>query len=109
MEQNDPQVYGPLCMWKAEDHPYLYINASFSIGQASTQAQVFWNAHGIDQLFDGTHSVSFSVTADGRYHMYTVNLSNVAAYTGLVYGLRFDPVETGAKDAYVDIASIRLS
>ena len=109
MEKDDPQVYGPICMWKTEDHPYLYINASFSTEQASTRAQVFWNAHGIDQIFDGTHSVSFSITADGQYRVYTVSLSSVPSYTGLAYGLRFDPVETGAKDAYVDIAFIRLS
>ena len=107
MEQNDPQIYGPNCLWKTEDHPNIYINASFSTGQASTQAQLFWNAGGVGQQFDEVHSVSFTVTADGQYHVYKVDLSSASSYTGSAFGLRFDPVETGAKSAYVDIAFIR--
>ena len=108
MEQNDPQLYGPNCLWKTADHPKLYINASFSEVQASTEAQVFWNPYGVGQHFDETHSMSFTIIPDGAYHVYEVDLSQSASYTGSGFGLRFDPVVSGTKGAYVDIAFIRL-
>lgn len=108
MEQDDPQLVGPNCLWKAEDHQKLYINASFSTTQASTDAQVFWNPAGPGEHFDEIHSVHFKVQADGQFHLVEVALSQSSSYRGPVFGLRFDPVAVGIKGAYVDIASITL-
>ena len=108
MEQSDPQLYGPNCLWQTQDHPSIYINASYSPGQASRQAQVYWNAMGVGPHFDETHSVSFDITDDGKYHLYKVNLASSSGYTGSAFGLRFDPVGNGAKGSYVDLAFIRL-
>lgn len=109
MEQIDPQIYSPNCFWKTQEHPYVYINASFSTGQASLQAQLFWNAVGVGEHFDEAHSVQFTIVDDGQYHIYKVDLSSASSYNGSAYGLRFDPVAKGVKGAYVNIAFIRLS
>lgn len=108
MEMNDPQLYGPNCLWKAEEHPRLYINASFGVTQASTEAQLFWNRVGFGQNFDESDSVHFPIKADGRFHVIEVDLSTSPNYKGSMFGLRFDPVVTGTDGAYVNIAYITL-
>ena len=108
MNQSDPQLIGPNCLWQAENHPLLYINASYSQIQASTEAQVYWNAVGLGQSFDDNHSVAFRINADGQFHVIEVDLSKSPNYKGSVYGLRFDPVSSGTNGAYVDVAYIVL-
>ena len=110
MEENDPQVIGPVCVWKAEDHPKLYINASYSTKQASnsTKGQVFWAGQG-PKNFSDTNSVSFDVKTDGLWHMYEVDLSLATTYSGPLYGLRFDPVSAGVPGSYIKLASIHTS
>lgn len=108
MEQNDPQLIGPNCLWRAEKHPTLYINASFGVEQVSTDAQVFWNTVGLGQNFEEANSVHFSIVADGKFHLIEVDLSKSPSYKENVFGLRFDPVVMGTKGSYVNIAFITL-
>ena len=107
MEKNDPQVIGPVCVWKAEDIPRLYINASYSSRQAtnSTKGQVYWAKNG-PKAYDDQNSVSFDIKADGMWHVYEVNLAQISTYTGPMYGLRFDPVPAGTPGSYVKLAFI---
>ena len=109
MELDDPQLIGPPCLWNAQEHHLLLINASFSSVQASTSAQVFWNKNGIHASFTEENSVHFSITADEKFHTYTVNLSQSPNYSGTIFGIRFDPVEAGTKGAFVDLVSITLT
>ena len=106
MEKNDPELIGPVCFWQAVDHPKLYINASYSTKQASnsTTGQIFWAKQA--RNFNEQNSITFDVKADGLWHEYEVDLSQVATYTGPMYGLRFDPVVTGAPESYINLASI---
>lgn len=108
MEQNDPQIVGPNCLWKASQHPVLHINASYSSSVKSKDAQVFWNARGWGMSFDELDSLHFTVQPDNEYHVYTLDLSSNPHYTGNMYGLRFDPVATGNQGAFVDVVSIIL-
>ena len=108
MEMNDPQLYGPNCLWKAEDYQWLLINASFGMTQVSTEAQLFWNRVGFGQNFNERDSVHFSVRADDQFHIIKVDLFESPNYTGNMFGLRFDPVVTGTHGAYVNIAFIEL-
>ena len=107
MEKNDPQVIGPVCVWKAEDIPRLYINASYSSRQAtnSTKGQVYWAKNG-PKAYDNQNSVSFDIKADGKWHVYEVNLAQISTYTGPMYGLRFDPVPAGTPGSYLKLAFI---
>lgn len=107
MELNDPQLVGPLCLWDAEKYPVLLINASYSPTQASTTAQVFWSSTAMPgPQFSEAQSIRFPIIPDGQFHLYEVVLSNNPAYTGPLYCLRFDPVDTGTTGSYVDVASI---
>ena len=108
LEQDDPQLVGPNCLWKAVQQPMLHINASYSRDVKSTTAQIYWNYRGLGEFFDEVHSVHFSIVPDGRYHDIPISLSSSPNYSGDIFGLRFDPVVTGNKGAYVDIASIIL-
>ena len=107
MEKNDPELIGPVCFWQAIDHPKLYINASYSTKQASnsTTGQIFWAKQA--RNYDQQNSITFDIKADGLWHEYEVDLSQVATYTGPMYGLRFDPVVNGAPGSYIKLASIR--
>ena len=108
MEEDDPQLYGPNCLWKAEDHPTLYINASFGRTQASTDAQVFFSPAGLGTNFTETGSVHFPIRPDGMFHLIEVDLTQSPSYKGTMFQLRFDPVVTGTQGAYVKITSIIL-
>ena len=100
---NDPQVIGALCLWSVEEHKKIMFNVSYGTKQSSTDAQVFWNYQGIEPTFDETHSVHFKIVADGQFHVYNVDLSQSAKYTGPVYGIRFDPVPSGLPGATVKL------
>ena len=109
MEKNDPQVIGPVCVWKASNFQTLYINASYSLsGQvtnSTSKGQVFWAKNG-PNTYDEENSVSFDIKADGMWHIYEVNLFQVPAYAGVMYGLRFDPIPAGTQGSYVKLAFI---
>ena len=108
MEKNDPQLIGPVCFWKAEDYPKLYINASYSTKQASnsTKGRIYWLQPQGSENFNEQNSIPFEVKADGMWHVYKVDLSQVSTYSGAMYRLRFDPADTGVTGSYIKLAFI---
>ena len=108
MEKRDPQLIGPVCFWKAEDYPKLYINASYSTKQASnsTKGRIYWLQRQGSESFNEQNSIPFEVKADGMWHVYKVDLSQVSTYSGAVYRLRFDPADTGVTGSYIKLAFI---
>lgn len=110
MEQNDPQLLGPVCLWDAEKYSVLHINASYSSTQVSSTAQVFWSVTATSGgQFSEAQSVRFPVIPDGQFRIYEVDLSTNPTYTGPMYCLRFDPVDMGVVGSYVNVASIFLT
>ena len=112
LEQNDSQLYGPACIWDTKNHTTLSIRIMYSnIPMISVEARIYWNPYGIEPRFDETHAVSFFVTPDGYFQDINIDLSKIPSYVSSSngYGLRYDPLVTSVKGAYVNIAYIQLT
>ena len=103
MEKDDPQMIGPEQWWDAASAPDLYIRAAFHTKQS--RAELFWSVPG-QPGFAGERSVSFQIHPDGQFHTYPLHLAGAAGYTGVITGLRFDPIPAGGPGEYADIAWI---
>jgi hypothetical protein len=101
LEGKDPQMIGPAGFWRAEEGPVLYIRAAFKTHEKS--AQVFWSVFGER---GAAHHVDFAVTADGKYHTYAVRLADSKEYSGVITGLRLDPVSEGKAGEWVKVKAI---
>ena len=56
---------------------------------------MYWIARGVGPNVNKTHSVSFDITGDTKYHLYKVDFASSSTYSGSAFGLRFDPVGNG--------------
>lgn len=110
LADNDPYLLGPLACWEASAAPRLEIEAAYDgAADAGTDglAAVYWARHDAQQFAEERH-VTFPVRHDGAFHTYTVDLSAVAGYSGMLVQLRFDPGPGGQRGAHCRIRSIRL-
>lgn len=103
LEQDDPQLYGPVGFWQAADAGTLVIQAASHT--RGNDARVFWN-HLSDQRFSEGNSLGFTLRSDGNYHTYRIKLTESPAWQGPIVQLRFDPVGTGSKGEWIRIKSI---
>jgi hypothetical protein len=71
-------------------------------GGQQGSAQLFWSAQGSNT--SESASVRFPLQADGKFHDYTVDVSQNPRWRGRISMLRFDP--TDFKDAEIDIDRI---
>ncbi|MCQ6559082.1 hypothetical protein [Paenibacillus mendelii] len=62
---------------------------------ANTTGKVYFKTH-TEDYYSESKSVSFTVSNSGGWDTYTVNLSANTKYTGMITGLRVDPIETGS-------------
>ena len=77
---------------------YDQVKIRMKVCHGNTSGQIFWqNGSG----WTGNHSQTFTVTNDGRWHEYVLNLSSHAYWTGTVTQLRLDPVT--AKGAMIEV------
>lgn len=104
--QNDPQLISPFTFWKAEEAPFLVIEAAFSSSQK--QGVVMWQ--GLDEKgFSGNHIATFPVQGDGGFHRIVIRLAEHAGYRGTLTRLRIDPVGQAEPGASMKLRSVRLS
>ena len=103
MEQDDPQLHGPVGFWQAADASTLVIRAASHT--RGTDARIFWNKIG-EKGFAESNSLGFTLISDGNYHAYRVKLSDSRTWQGPILQLRFDPVGTGRKGEWIRIKSI---
>ncbi|MBQ8407964.1 MAG: hypothetical protein IJY39_03790 [Clostridia bacterium] len=111
VDGSDPYVY--TANSKSNDK-YCFDTATYNAIQftmkttKSTNGELYFIAgsrtgHSADQR------VSFSLEADGEWHTYTVVLSGVPDYTGVVTSLRFDVGKTGESIELKDIKAVKIS
>ncbi|HSU65694.1 MAG TPA: hypothetical protein VLJ39_02375 [Tepidisphaeraceae bacterium] len=105
MEQNDPQLIGPVGFWQASDAGTLVIEAASRTKQ--TNAQVFWKPFG-EKHFTDRNAARFQLTSDGAFHAYRLKFSNEPGWKGPITQLRFDPIGSGTAGDWIRIRSIRL-
>jgi hypothetical protein len=101
LEGDDPQMVGPAGFWQAADAPVLYIRAAFQTKLKT--AQVMWSCWGER---DAKHAMDLAIVPDGAYRTYALRLADSPEYKGVITGLRFDPVASGAKGEWVRVKSI---
>jgi hypothetical protein len=100
MEQDDPQLYGPIGFWQAADASSLVIQAASHT--RGSDARVFWKKLG-DKDYSEHNSLGFTLNSDGNYHTYRVKLTASRAWRGPIVQLRLDPVGTGGKGEWIRI------
>ncbi len=103
MEQDDPQLHGPIGFWQAADAGTLVIRAASHT--RGSDARVFWTNLG-DIGFSEKNSLGFTLNSDGNYHTYRVKLNDSRAWRGQIVQLRFDPVGSGGKGEWIRIKSM---
>ena len=106
LNQADPQMFSPYIFWRAEEAPFLILDAAFQTTQST--ATVFWQSHN-QAAPKKENTLSFPVEADGEFHRYVIRLADSPAYRGPLIRLRFDPVSNGDPNGWVRIRSIRLA
>ena len=105
LDQDDPQLIGPVGFWHAGDAGTLVIEAASN--SSRNDARVFWKNFD-DRSFSETKSAGFALTCDASDHQYRVKLSDHPAWKGAIIQLRFDPIGSGARGEWIRIKSIRL-
>ena len=99
-------MLSPLQLWRAEDAPFLVIEAAFQTGER--QATLYWRK--MDSPAPGAEDhTTFPVQGDGVFRRYVVKLSECPNYAGSIVQLRLDPVSKGKADDFVRVKSIRLA
>jgi hypothetical protein len=103
----DPQMWGPECSFQAVEVPKLYIRAAvYCSAGTPTTAQLFWEKENGASAMSEAQSYSLTLINDGQYHLYTLDLSKNASWTGQISRLRFDPVYNGTTGDYVKVSAI---
>jgi len=103
----DPQMWGPECSFQAVEVPKLYIRAAvYCSAGTPTTAQLFWERENGASAMSEAQSYSLTLINDGQYHLYTLDLSKNASWTGQISRLRFDPVYNGTTGDYVKVSAI---
>jgi hypothetical protein len=111
LANNTGFLIGPATEFQASAANKIDIRAAYTLtGSGSPQARIYWEENNGDGTslanFVAGQSTTFNLIADGQYHDYIVDLSNVANYTGMISELRFDPIVTAGLTGSVNIASI---
>ena len=77
----------------------ITIRMKVAVG-GGTDAQIFWT----NELssWSETYSQHFTITADGEFHTYTIDLSNIASWRGTCTGFRLDPCTANGIACQID-------
>ena len=105
-EKDDPQLVCPQTFWKAEEAPFLIIDAAFHTTQK--HAVIMWQPHGQASV-DAKAAVTFPIQADGEFHRHVIRLADSPDYHGGMIRLRFDPVGQSEAGAWMKLRSVRLA
>ncbi len=103
LEQDDPQLHGPVGFWQAADAGTLVIHATSHC--VTADARVFWRTPD-DAEFAERKSKGFTLISDGNSHSYRIELSESPVWKGAIVQLRLDPVASGGKGEWIRIQSI---
>ena len=106
LDKDDPQLISPMTFWKAEDAPYLVLDAAFKTSQQ--QGVVMWQAHS-STGYAATHVKAFPIVADGGFHRHVIHLGAQPEYKEGVVRLRIDPVGQGELGAWIKVRSVKLA
>lgn len=103
----DPQMIGPECSFQAADVPKLYVRLAASVaGAAQASGRFYWERENGSLPMSGAQSRGFTVTADGQFRTYEIDLSGTSTWAGQISRLRLDPVGSGTTGDFVQVQFI---
>ena len=91
----DPQLIGPVGLWRAEEMTGLRIDAAFATGEE--HATLYWARHG-EGGFRAENALTFPLTPDGTFRTYELDLSAAPTWSGAITRLRLDPASSAAPE-----------
>lgn len=99
---NDPYMISPMLMADATALSLIEIRMKASAGN---MAEIYFitNSEG---TYDESKVKRFSILGDGQFHTYTLDMSNVQKWNGVITQIRLDPTATKAD---IEIDYIRLT
>ncbi len=114
LSSDDVVMVGPRIFFHASKNPTLYIKAAFTTSE--TQATVMWERRDLQPVNEWggkgfgaptkEEQMSFPITGDGKYRVYTVPLADAAAYKGIITKLHVKLATKGSPGQHVKVASI---
>ncbi|HLE92317.1 MAG TPA: hypothetical protein VI753_14290 [Anaerolineales bacterium] len=113
---DDPYIFSPVIQSPgrlgsgidAEAFPTIEIRMKVSLGETAQLFFIVMATHPDyiqDFTFDEAKSLPFSITGDGQFHTYTLDMTKEMKWSGGIYQLRLDPTDT---QAMIEIDYIRL-
>jgi autotransporter-associated beta strand protein len=107
VNSSDPQMLGPECSFRAADVPKLHVRVAASVaGAAQTSGRLYWERENGTAPMSAAQSKGFTITADGQFRTYEIDLSGTSTWTGQISRLRFDPVGSGTTGDFVEVQFI---
>jgi autotransporter-associated beta strand protein len=107
VNSSDPQMLGPECSFRAADVPKLHVRVAASVaGAAQTSGRLYWERENGTAPMSAAQSKGFTITADGQFRTYEIDLSGTSTWTGQISRLRFDPVGSGTTGDFVEVQLI---
>jgi len=80
VNSSDPQMLGPECSFRAVDVPKLNVRVAASVaGAAQTAGRLYWERENGTAPMSAAQSKGFTITADGQFRTYEIDLSRTAA------------------------------
>ena len=110
VDSTDPQMLGPECSFRAVDVPKLHVRVAAAVaGAAQTSGRLYWERENGTAPMSAAQSKGFTITADGQFRTYEIDLSGTSTWTGQISRLRFDPVGSGTVGDFVEVQFISAS
>jgi autotransporter-associated beta strand protein len=107
VNSSDPQLLGPECSFRAADVPKVHVRVAASVAGASqTSGRLYWERENGTAPMSAAQSKGFTITADGQFRTYEIDLSGTSTWTGQISRLRFDPVGSGTTGDFVEVQFI---
>lgn len=97
----DPYMGSPTITLDSVANPVIEIRMAISTGSA---AKIYFITSS-DKNYDEAKALAFSIQGDGQFHTYTLDMSKVARWKGVISQIRLDP--TDAKSS-IEIDYIRI-
>ena len=101
---DDPFMATQPLEFPADEYGQINITMKVSPSEA-TYGRVFFVTD-TDKYQDDEKAMSFDVIADGEFHTYTLLMSSLPGWQGLIQQLRFDPIATAGQTIEIDSITI---
>ncbi|MBI3166373.1 MAG: hypothetical protein HYZ24_16940 [Chloroflexi bacterium] len=98
----DPYLGSPTLTLDAAANPVIEIRMAVSTGSS---AKIYFITSS-DKEYDETKALTFSIQGDGQFHTYTLDMSKVARWKGIIAQIRLDPTDAASS---IEIDYIRVA